>query len=54
MKSQADRTAVCNCLKTVLSSIGSYDKNTLPLLPKKCGSSISLPPIDSKTDCKKY
>lgn len=53
-KSTADRQGICQCIKSALAGAGSYDKNRIPLIPQKCGVSISLPPIDSKTDCSKY
>ncbi|KAL5792242.1 hypothetical protein ACOSP7_000836 [Xanthoceras sorbifolium] len=51
VKSREDRTDVCKCLKKTLGGIGPYDKNRIPLLPKKCGVPISLPPVDSNLDC---
>ncbi|KAJ1413775.1 Plant lipid transfer protein/Par allergen [Sesbania bispinosa] len=50
---QKDRTAICECLKQGLALIGNYDPNRIPQLPKACGLSLTLPPIDQKTDCSK-
>ncbi|XP_019438918.1 PREDICTED: non-specific lipid-transfer protein-like [Lupinus angustifolius] len=52
-KSQKDRTDICQCLKQGLSGIGKYDPKRIPQLPKACGVSITLPPIDQNTDCSK-
>ncbi|KAK7258513.1 hypothetical protein RIF29_24092 [Crotalaria pallida] len=52
-KSQKDRTDMCNCLKQGLASIGKYDPKRISQLPKACGLSITLPPIDQNTDCSK-
>uniref|UniRef100_A0A5B7CDB5 Non-specific lipid-transfer protein n=1 Tax=Davidia involucrata TaxID=16924 RepID=A0A5B7CDB5_DAVIN len=52
-KTKADLVAICNCGKIALSTI-KYDPNRIPLLPKKCGVSLSLPPIDTHTDCSKF
>ncbi|BBG97640.1 lipid transfer protein 3 [Prunus dulcis] len=51
--SRPDREAVCKCLKQVLSSVGNYNPSQVSLLPKKCGLSLNLPPIDKNTDCSK-
>ncbi|OMO64296.1 Plant lipid transfer protein/Par allergen [Corchorus capsularis] len=48
---KADREAVCGCLKNSLSKIGSYDPQRVPLIAKKCGVNMNIPPITSKTDC---
>ena len=48
---QKDRTAICQCLKQGLAKIGKYDPKRITLLPKDCGVSVKLPPIDQKTDC---
>ncbi|XP_044493799.1 non-specific lipid-transfer protein-like [Mangifera indica] len=50
-KTQGDRQAICECLKNILAVAGTYDKNRIPQIPKTCGVPISLPPIDSSTDC---
>ncbi|KAJ7962566.1 Non-specific lipid-transfer protein [Quillaja saponaria] len=50
---KSDRTAVCNCIKQALSSIGQYDPSRISQLPKACGISLNLPPIDRNTDCSK-
>lgn len=52
-KTQKDRTDVCQCLKQGLSRIGKYDPKRIPEIPKACGLSITLPPIDQNTDCSK-
>ncbi|KAK4747379.1 hypothetical protein SAY87_013965 [Trapa incisa] len=53
-KTNSDRQAICRCLKQVLPEVGnSYDPSRIPLLPKKCGVPLNLPPLDSKTDCAK-
>ncbi|KAE9598034.1 putative plant lipid transfer protein/Par allergen [Lupinus albus] len=52
-KSQKDRTDICQCLKQGLSGIGKYDPKRIPQLPKACGLSMTLPPIDQNTDCSK-
>jgi len=51
--SQENREAICLCLKQGLASVGDYDPKRIPLVPKECGLSVDLPPIDDKTDCKK-
>ncbi|KAK4847418.1 hypothetical protein QYF36_001648 [Acer negundo] len=53
VQSPMDRSSVCSCLQKTLGNIGPYDKNRIPLIPRTCGVSINLPPIDSKTDCSK-
>ncbi|KAJ0111839.1 hypothetical protein Patl1_00600 [Pistacia atlantica] len=50
-KTQGDRQAICKCLKKALAIAGTYDKNRIPQIPKSCGVSISLPPVDFSTDC---
>lgn len=53
-KTKSDREAICRCFKKLLPAVGSsYDPSRIPLLPKKCGVPINLPPLDSKTDCTK-
>ncbi|XP_059636113.1 non-specific lipid-transfer protein-like [Cornus florida] len=51
-KTKDDRVAICNCGKVALSKL-KYDPSRIPPLPKKCGVNLSLPPIDSHTDCSK-
>jgi len=51
--SAENRKVICRCLKRGLAAIGDYDPKRIPLVPKECGLSITLPPIDKKTDCKK-
>ncbi|KAI4369835.1 hypothetical protein MLD38_018237 [Melastoma candidum] len=51
-KTKPDRQAICECIKKALASI-DYDPSLIPTLPKKCGISISFPPIDQNTDCSK-
>ncbi|XP_047169541.1 non-specific lipid-transfer protein 3-like [Vigna umbellata] len=51
--SHENREAICLCLKQGLAAIGDYDPQRIPLVPKECGLSVTLPPIDDKTDCKK-
>uniref|UniRef100_A0A7N0VKU9 Bifunctional inhibitor/plant lipid transfer protein/seed storage helical domain-containing protein n=1 Tax=Kalanchoe fedtschenkoi TaxID=63787 RepID=A0A7N0VKU9_KALFE len=53
IKSQQDKSEVCQCLKQVLSGIGSYDASKIPQLSTECGASQVLPPIDRNTDCSK-
>nr|KYP71930.1 putative non-specific lipid-transfer protein 1 [Cajanus cajan] len=48
-----DRADICQCLKEGLALVGNYDPNLIPQLPKACGLSVKLPPIDKKTDCSK-
>ncbi|TKY61262.1 Non-specific lipid-transfer protein [Spatholobus suberectus] len=48
---QKDRAAICQCLKQGLAMVGNYDPKRIPQLPKACGLSVTLPPIDKKTDC---
>ncbi|KAK7338054.1 hypothetical protein VNO77_18651 [Canavalia gladiata] len=50
---QKDRTAICECLKQGLAEIGTYDPELIPQIPKACRLSLTLPPIDQKTDCSK-
>ncbi|MED6180159.1 hypothetical protein PIB30_007670 [Stylosanthes scabra] len=49
---QEDRTAICECLKQVLAKI-KYDPKRVAMLPKLCQVSLTIPPIDQKTDCSK-
>lgn len=51
---QNDRAAICQCLKQGLAFVGKYDPKLISQLPKDCGLSLTLPPIDQKTDCSKY
>ncbi|KAG6395002.1 hypothetical protein SASPL_145593 [Salvia splendens] len=51
-KTKEDRTAICSCVKQALSSY-KYDPKLIPLLPKKCGSNLELPPVDKDYDCSK-
>ncbi|KAH1071851.1 hypothetical protein GLYMA_03G257200v4 [Glycine max] len=46
-----NRTAICQCLKEGLATIGNYDPKRVPQVPKDCGLSATLPPIDKNTDC---
>ncbi|XP_061352994.1 non-specific lipid-transfer protein-like [Gastrolobium bilobum] len=48
-----DLTAICQCLKQGLATIGKYDPNRIPQLTKDCGVSLTFPPIDQNTDCTK-
>ncbi|KAL4385609.1 hypothetical protein GQ457_15G025950 [Hibiscus cannabinus] len=48
---EGDRQAVCQCLKGVLTRIGPYDPNRIPLIGPKCGINVSIPPVDANTDC---
>ncbi|XP_050137549.1 non-specific lipid-transfer protein A-like [Malus sylvestris] len=50
---KADKEAVCLCLKQALSTIGTYNPSQVSALPKKCGISLVLPPIDKNTNCSK-
>ncbi|XP_057981252.1 non-specific lipid-transfer protein-like [Malania oleifera] len=52
-KSKQDTEAVCQCIKQALSHAGSYSPSRIPLLSKKCGVEITLPPINKNTDCSK-
>ncbi|KAL8499698.1 hypothetical protein ACS0TY_019610 [Phlomoides rotata] len=52
MKTKADQVAVCTCTQDVLKGF-TYDPKIIPALPKKCGVSLVLPPIDKNYDCKK-
>ncbi|KAK6919994.1 hypothetical protein RJ641_015898 [Dillenia turbinata] len=52
-KSKGDRQAICNCIKQRVGGIGSYDVSRMPQIPKKCGASVNLPPIDKNCDCSK-
>ncbi|XP_060218426.1 non-specific lipid-transfer protein-like [Lycium barbarum] len=53
-KTKPDRVVICNCLKTVLINLGN---NVIPSrisgLPKKCGVSFNMPPLDKNYDCNK-
>ncbi|GMJ01387.1 hypothetical protein HRI_003807900 [Hibiscus trionum] len=51
---EGDREVVCGCLKGVLSSIGPYDPNQMPLIGQKCGIDVSIPPVDATTNCSGY
>ncbi|KAK8971608.1 hypothetical protein V6N11_073240 [Hibiscus sabdariffa] len=51
VSSNGDRESVCGCLKGVLTRIGAYDPNKMPLIGQKCGINISFPPISAQTDC---
>ncbi|KAK3428544.1 hypothetical protein EUGRSUZ_E00056, partial [Eucalyptus grandis] len=51
-KSKGDRQAICGCLKKALANV-KYQPQLISVLPKNCGASITLPSIDSKTDCSK-
>jgi len=50
---QQNRKAICRCLKKGLEAVGDYDPKLIPLVPKDCGLSVTLPPIDKSTDCTK-
>ncbi|MED6126512.1 hypothetical protein PIB30_079265 [Stylosanthes scabra] len=52
-ETQEDRTAICECLKQGLAMIGKYDPKRVAMLPKLCEVSLTIPPIDQKTDCSK-
>lgn len=52
-KTKEDRVAICNCLKSALGHIGSYDPSRLPPLSKSCGVNVDLPPVDQSYDCSK-
>lgn len=50
--SQKDQVAaICKCIKQGLAIIRNYDPKRIPQLPKACGLSFTLPPIDQNTDC---
>lgn len=51
-KTKDDRVVSCNCAKEALSKF-QYDPSIIPLLPKKCGVDLNLPPIDKNFDCSK-
>ncbi|XP_021280977.1 non-specific lipid-transfer protein-like [Herrania umbratica] len=52
-RTKNDRQAVCECLKTALGKVGSYDASRVPLIAKKCNVDINIPPITDQTDCSK-
>lgn len=53
-KSKQDKIAVCNCIKSALANLGNkVDTGRVSGLPKKCGMSVDLPPIDKNYDCSK-
>ncbi|XVE77270.1 hypothetical protein DITRI_Ditri13aG0048800 [Diplodiscus trichospermus] len=52
-KTKDDKQAICECLKGVLPNIGPYDPSRVPLIAKKCGVDIEIPPITAETDCSK-
>ncbi|KAM3282502.1 non-specific lipid-transfer protein [Capsicum chacoense] len=53
-KSIGDRVVICNCLKTVLINLGNMViPSRVSELPKKCGISYNMPPIDKNYDCNK-
>lgn len=51
-KTKDDRVAMCNCVKQVTRLI-NYDPKRITLLPKKCGVSLTFPPVDKNYDCSK-
>lgn len=51
-KSKGDRQAICGCVKEALANV-EYQPKLISVLPENCGASMTLPPIDSKTDCSK-
>ncbi|CAN4108429.1 unnamed protein product [Withania somnifera] len=53
-KTKGDRVVICNCLKTVLVNLGnSVISSRVADLPKKCGVSFNMPPINKNYDCNK-
>ncbi|KAF8026981.1 hypothetical protein BT93_E0029 [Corymbia citriodora subsp. variegata] len=51
-KSKGNREAICGCVKKALANV-QYQPKLISVLPENCGASMTLPPIDSKTDCSK-
>ncbi|OIT22519.1 PREDICTED: non-specific lipid-transfer protein 1-like [Nicotiana attenuata] len=50
-KTKEDRVAICNCLKTAFIHAGNVNPTLVAELPKKCGISFNMPPIDKNYDC---
>uniref|UniRef100_A0A7N0UT94 Non-specific lipid-transfer protein n=1 Tax=Kalanchoe fedtschenkoi TaxID=63787 RepID=A0A7N0UT94_KALFE len=50
---QADRTTVCECLKSYAPSLGPIDMSLIAQIPKKCSVDVNLPNISSDIDCSK-
>ncbi|CAJ1961284.1 unnamed protein product [Sphenostylis stenocarpa] len=50
---QENRITICQCFKKGLATIGDYDPERIPQAPQDCGLSVTIPPIDQKTDCNK-
>lgn len=53
-KTKKDKVALCECIKKSLAMIGPYDPTRIPLIPKQCGISVQIPPINNSTNCSKY
>ncbi|CAA2998611.1 non-specific lipid-transfer -like [Olea europaea subsp. europaea] len=52
--SKPDKIATCNCIKSALAIVGNkVDTGRVSSLPKQCGMSVNLPPIDKNYDCSK-
>ncbi|PON51344.1 Lipid transfer protein/Par allergen [Parasponia andersonii] len=50
-KSKQDKQAACECIKKVLNTLPDVDTSRISSLPKECGISFNLPPIDRNFDC---
>nr|AWN82508.1 cyclic nucleotide-gated channel 7 [Nicotiana tabacum] len=53
-KTKEDRVAICNCLKTAFTHAGNVNPTLVAQLPKKCGISFNMPPIDKNYDCNTF
>ncbi|GAB4861600.1 hypothetical protein Ancab_036793 [Ancistrocladus abbreviatus] len=53
VKTQADRQAVCECIKSLLYKMHNYNSSHIAELPGKCRVNIKVPPINQNTDCSK-
>ncbi|GFP91915.1 non-specific lipid-transfer protein [Phtheirospermum japonicum] len=51
-KTKDDRVAFCHCGKQALSRF-NYDPNKFPLVPKRCGVDLNMPPIGKGYNCDK-
>ena len=49
--SKEARQATCRCIKQALTPISDVDPSRIPQIPKECGFSATLPPIDRNFNC---